>query len=156
LQEAGFAVAVVGVVGYPPYLKNISRWVNRLRERGYTANALRFGGDYDPPGGGSRLHYPAAYTQAETDLLIDLCAGPDAARENMDLYLSTPGGPKGRRCRAGMEYIYIDWDGTVRRCVGNAEGDRLGSIFEEVNLLTAPAVCNAEICPCTDLWQYVE
>ena len=149
IRDEGFPIAVIGVVAYPPYLDRIERWIGELRDAGYTANALRFGGEW------RGMKYPEAYTEAETAMLLPLCAEETSAREHLDLYLGT-GSPRGRMCRAGMEYCYVGWDGTVRRCVVPQDDDVLGNIFDDVELLTEAKVCQASVCPCSDLWQYIQ
>jgi hypothetical protein len=147
----GFPIAVVGIVGYPPHMKHIERWVWEMRAVGLTANALRFGGEWNGK------YYPPAYTQEETDLLLELNAEPESARAHLDLYLMS-GSPRGRMCRAGKDYAWMQWGGQVHRCLSlyKDEESCLGSIFDGVTLLTEAKVCDADNCPCTDLWQYIE
>jgi MoaA/NifB/PqqE/SkfB family radical SAM enzyme len=146
----GFPIAVVGIVGYPPHMKHIERWVGMMRDAGLTANALRFGGYFNG------VLYPAAYTDAETKMLLSLNAEPESAEAHLDLYLMS-GTPRGRMCHAGEKYVYINWEGDAYRCVSSSNDEsRLGSIFGGMKLWDGPRPCTAGVCPCTDLHQYIE
>jgi hypothetical protein len=148
--DEGFPVAVIGVVGYPPYMKHMASWVEKMRAAGLTANAMRFGGQFNG------RTYPQAYTTQETEMLLSLCAEPDSAREHIDLYLS--GSPAGKMCRAGVDYVCVTWDGTAHRCpsLWVDDGVAMGNIFDGITLMKEPKECNAMLCICSDLWSLIE
>jgi hypothetical protein len=59
-----------------------------------------------------------------------------------------------------VKYLYFDYDGRARRCVVEQDAagdpDDLGNLFGEVQKWDGPRRCHADVCTCSDLWQYVE
>lgn len=156
-RDEGFPVAVVGVVGWPEYMGELARWVDAIRAAGYVANALPYMGWYPTTGDGSRKSYPRSYTSEEWDVLRPRSCEATAATIHKGFAEQTQS-PRGLTCWTGVKYIYVDWDGSIRRCVGyhDNEDGSLGDLFSGVRLWDAPRPCGADLCTCSDLWQYVE
>jgi hypothetical protein len=151
VRDQDFPIAVVGIVGYPPYLKRIAEWSKMMRAAGLTTNVLRFGGKWNG------REYPQAYTDAETALVLEWTAEPELVQENLDLYLREKS-PRGRMCRAGKDYLYLRWDGKAFRCPSavRSEPDCLGNIFDGITMLESAIPCTGSVCTCSDVWQYIE
>ncbi|HAM58315.1 MAG TPA: hypothetical protein DCQ64_24035 [Candidatus Rokubacteria bacterium] len=73
---------------------------------------------------------------------------PEAAGEGEESCL-------GRPCRAGVDYLFVAFDGTARRCY-LPDAEVLGhAIGAGVRMLDKPQPCVSRICPCPDMWRYL-
>lgn len=146
VQEAGFVVGVTEVVAYPPVLARLPGWLAELQAAGVPCGVLPFAGQYEG------RQYPAAYTEAEWAEVLGGLAG-FYAPEHQDL--ARGASPAGCRCACGHLYVWVDWDGTVRRCAA-PNMPALGNLYDGTARLTAgPTPCTGTVCPCPDLWQFI-
>ena len=93
--------------------------------------------------------YPDAYDVDERRVVDKLMARTyDLDRD------FTQRSPRGMRCRAGMDYVYVDPDGLIRQCYMG--GEVLGNLLTQTwEIATEPMVCRWDTCPCPDMWEYV-
>jgi hypothetical protein len=144
LRDSGIAIQCTGVVAWPPFLKTMPEWLDKLRADDPTVGAhmLAFWGQFDGKS------YPAFYTDEERSWFAD----DISSTWGKDRYLETT---TGKLCRAGRDYMLVRWDGQVGRCVWG--GPSIGSMIDRsVKRLTEPAPCFAATCGCPDMWEYIE
>lgn len=140
LRRRGVALGCLNFVAYPPFLKDLPGFVERLRSIGESLKVIPFTGDYC----GAR--YPGAYTAAEKKAL-----GMDAPDEDWVQSKRR----RGTLCMAGHRAALLLPDGKVTRCGQIGDSGIFGSFFDEdFRLLEGPTPCDAEICPC-DEWKVI-
>ena len=147
VEQVGLKIACVGIVAYPPYLPNLGTWLKKLTRHGWLSHALPFQGRYDGH------TYPAAY---EDDALHDA-----ETRELIQTHLEQSFGENqtmrechGMMCRAGCDYVLIEYDGNVARCGGCRES--YGNVLSgRVAIPKSASPCKARTCRCPDMWQYI-
>lgn len=153
VEAAGIHCGVTEIVAYPDYLPYIPEWVKVLTANECNPSLLPFNGWHEP----TKKFYPASYTEDEWRLIKGGLILIHEDKDFRDGILDQCESPKGKMCTTGMRYVYLDWTGTVRRCViPQHEGpDILGNIFTGYQLLAEPAPCGGDGCPCADLWQFI-
>lgn len=123
----------VNFVAYPPFLKDIAYYKEKISSIGETLKVIPFFGEYKGTG------YPEGYTQEERRLV-----GIDD-----DWFKKVR--KKGSLCSAGQKTALIFPDGKVARCGQIGEEMVLGSFFDsDFKLLDNPLACEAEYCPCDE------
>lgn len=143
LKEKGISNTVFYVT-YPPQLKIMSHFREAFLGKGLNFIPVPFRGEHN----GSV--YPEAYTEVERRLISGLTGClTDGQKDWVDNQL-VPRKTKGRLCRAGQIYSYIDIYGSVYRC--SASASLLGNFFTDFKLLDEPSPCEAESCPCDFKW----
>ena len=144
----GFKIGTINIVAYPPQIKNLKWWINKLNDAGFNdVCILPFGGTYE-----GKL-YPISYTEEQKAEVY----GYVEERVNMeseDLGTLLDGTNKKQRyCNAGKDYLYISPDG---RCHACSDLDDFGSIFGEVKLNTKAELCPYEQCICFGRFYLIE
>jgi len=120
-------------VAYPPFLKDIRAYKDKINSIGENLKIIPFFGIY-----GGRT-YPGAYTQEEKELVGISEAWFAKVRK------------KGSLCHAGQKAALIFPDGKVTRCGQVGENMLLGTFFDpDFKLLDNPLPCDAEFCPCDE------
>lgn len=143
VARLGIGCGAVNIVAYPPYLPRLREWQNACRARGASVVIIDYLGSY------RGADYPDAYTQDERRVIRQLGVEVFGEQTRWD-----DTSPRGRLCRAGKDYAFVDHEGNVRRCYMTTQP--LGSVLAgDVCLLNAAAPCDADRCGCADLWQYV-
>lgn len=141
IEAAGIRCGTVEICGYPPFLPYLPKWFERFAEEGITASVLPFWGHYEGRA------YPQSYTDEERALVYG------RVRDIYEYSEALTDIPEGTVCRAGRDYIYVCWDGEVRRCLWPPIlGHMLRGPY--LTLLSAPERCSHQTCPCPDLWRY--
>lgn len=138
--DSGIYCGLVEIVGYPPSIPQIPRWCESLRAQGISPHVMPFNGTYQGQA------YPAAYTPEERALVW----GEVESHYGVCL---TGTNPKGTMCAAGRDYVFIAWDGEVRRCYAWG-APTLGTLQDGFTLQDGPEPCFASVCDCPDLWRY--
>ncbi|MEI6503615.1 MAG: hypothetical protein WCP21_21620, partial [Armatimonadota bacterium] len=108
VAQQGFVVGITEVVAYPPVLGELPQWLQELRSAGVPCGVLPYAGLY------RGRQYPEAYTEEEWSSVLGGLAG-FYSQDHQDL--ARRQSPAGCLCECGYKYVWIDWDGTVRRCV---------------------------------------
>jgi pyruvate-formate lyase-activating enzyme len=86
--------------------------------------------------------YPEAYTTKERQWMLDA---------NRDASTYTGIVTRGLFCRAGMDYVVMDRNGTIRRCQGSKK--IFGSVNDGFKLFNNASVCELKSCTCGN-WGY--
>ncbi|MHB9154393.1 MAG: radical SAM protein [Endomicrobiales bacterium] len=125
-------------VAHPNQIKDMPERSRRLKEHGIKLIPLPLRGD------GFVLN-----SDEEKKIIEEL--SPYKGSEKMEFQLQNFS-PKGRRCRAGMEYAVIRVNGTVDRCSQCSDG-RVGKLIDpHFTLFKEPAPCEREFCPIESQW----
>lgn len=123
----------VNFVAYPPFLKEIDRYVNEFNSAGLTLKIIPFWGKY------GNNEYPFAYTAAEKELVGINDSWFTKVRKKDSL------------CPAGYNSALIFPDGKVARCGQIGEKSLIGNFFDcQFRLLEKESPCEAEYCPCDE------
>ncbi|NLO91410.1 MAG: radical SAM protein [Elusimicrobia bacterium] len=130
----------VWLVGWPPFLERLSSYNAEFSRRGIEMKVYPFWGNW------AGREYPAAYTQAQRELIAPYLG----AREGQNMQL-VPKKTAGLPCRAGQLHAVIHPDGNAFRCGGEnyrRQQAPFGNIFSpDFALLDGPAPCRADVCP---------
>ncbi len=140
LQNEGYKVPFVSLVGYPPYLPRLSEYVEAITEVVPYANVapMRDATYQGKP-------YPASYTEEELAILRQYIPG---------LYTEKAAIPPLRiaRCGAGFAAACINLNGDIGRCT-QVMGMGHQNLFRDGNIefLPEPMPCNQQRCLCAQL-----
>lgn len=138
LKEKGFG-SQTAYLAYPPQIKMMSNYIDKLREHGIQCQVLIFWGEY------RGMKYPWSYTDGEKKIIESYST--TGKEEEFQL---VPKSVKGRLCRAGQVYADIRPDGLVVTCGGN-NSEVVGNLFsDDFKLWDDPRPCKSEICPCNE------
>lgn len=142
IEAEGIQCGIASIVATPEHLDRLADWCAELKAENVVPSVLPFWGMY----GGKT--YPAGYTEAEWDLLRACGVGEPGQ------HLTSR---QGQPCRTGKDYVFVAWDGTIRRCY-HPSAEVLGSLIDEsdIRLNEGATPCPAAECPCPDLWQFCE
>lgn len=123
----------INFVAYPPYIKDIERYVSRFTSIGEKLKIIPFWGRYN------KIDYPNGYTPEENRLIGINDAWLERIRK------------KGTLCDAGFKTALIFPDGKVGRCGQIGEKLLLGNFLDRnFKLLPEALFCDAEYCPCDE------
>lgn len=123
----------INFVAYPPFLKEISYYIDRFNSIGEKLKVIPFWGKYKDK------DYPFSYTPAEKELLGINDSWFDHVRKKSSI------------CPAGYQSALIFPDGKVARCGQIGERMVIGNFFDsEFKLLERQLSCDAEFCPCDE------
>ncbi|MBU1125373.1 MAG: radical SAM protein [Candidatus Omnitrophica bacterium] len=123
----------VNFVAYPPFLKNISFYQDKFKEKGEELKIIPFWGKYQ------NQEYPFSYTQEEKKMVGITDAWFSKVRK------------KNSRCPAGYNSALIFPDAKVARCGQIGERMVIGNFLDpSFRLLEKPLPCDAEYCPCDE------
>lgn len=153
VEASGIHCGVAEVVAYPQWFDRLPQWFDELHTAGIDASILPYLGTCPE----TKQIYPSSYSPEQWEFLKS-----NVIVYHQDLRDSIYDGsksPTGLKCRAGKDYVFIDWSGEIKRCVIPQHGDApdsLGSIFSSYKLLTQAKPCGGTACPCADLWQFIE
>lgn len=149
LKNAGFEVFTTQVL-YPPVLERFEKYYELFRENGIVLGPRCFKGNY------KYVNYPTAYTKKEKNKIlryIELSNSSETSR-----YASTEHifekefvhgdlSFRGLPCKAGKDFVTINYNGEVIRCLG--EPIKMGNIFNgEISFFKEPRPCPAKMCVC--------
>lgn len=142
LKNAGFEVWV-NYVGYPPILKEMSTYREKIKELDIHFSILPFDGHFKD------RRYPAGYTEEEKKYLTDCAEGDEVNKKTVDWKTDeAKSNTKGMLCHMGQMYARIYPNTEVYRCCGNGV-KKLGSLANEKLILFEEAMpCECEQCPC--------
>jgi MoaA/NifB/PqqE/SkfB family radical SAM enzyme len=143
LKEKCISNAVLYVT-YPPQFKLMAYFKREFEEKGLQFIPVPFRGKHNG------IDYPAAYTEEEKSIISSLSGGLHKEQKSWVENQLAPQKTKGKLCRAGQVYSYIDLYGAVYRCSDSSL--LLGNFFEDFSLLEKPLPCAEEICPCDFKW----
>lgn len=62
--------------------------------------------------------------------------------------------PKGKKCRVGKNYVFINQMGDINACYMKAS--KLGNVLDKNLELENNFICPSETCPCPDMWEYID
>lgn len=152
LKEYNFTTHVSQVM-WPPVLDYFGELFAYFKKEQILIKPKNFKGLY------KARHYPESYTQKEKETILYFMK---KAREDEDSgrvmaypidtnidhkWLKGYVSFRGRLCAAGKDFVSIDYDGTVRRCIGNDAC--LGNIYKgEFSPLSCKLPCKLNICLC--------
>ncbi len=139
LREHGFST-IISLVTHPPVLDRLEEYYELFSSHGLTLQPKIFRGSYRK--GLFRKKYPYAYTKEERRLIERNLIDPIS---RLALYRFPS--YRGKICSAGMNFIRIYPDGSVRRCTGDPTP--LGNIFNgSLRLMNRPTPCRVRYCKC--------
>jgi radical SAM superfamily enzyme YgiQ (UPF0313 family)/MoaA/NifB/PqqE/SkfB family radical SAM enzyme len=144
LRQKGLAKNA-SFVAWPPQIPYIEHYAGKFKEYGVEMFVQPFFGEYK----GTR--YPEGYSEAERKTML-----PYLGDRGGKPFQTTAYPTKDKLCYAGCRYGVIHPDGSVLRCGGlNNQDAKIGNILEDnFRLLTVPAPCLAETCPCNE-WAFL-
>jgi len=147
LKQSAFNAYATQVM-YPEDVIEFDKTFKYFRNAGITILPKIFRGPY------REKPYPQAYTREEKEKI--LLFQKIAQKETKNRYLQSELNKdfiqgdysfKGLPCSAGRKIIFIEQDGTIKRC--HDQDMYLGNIFEgNLKLLEQDKVCGANICHC--------
>jgi hypothetical protein len=143
--ESGFNCGVVQIVGYPPYINYLEEWKAKLEGK-YTL-ILAFDGVYNGK------DYPASYTDKEKEIVYGIISSSQNVEIEQVQIRIAGGWKKSRKCRVGMDYMFITNAGVGSMC--SLTGYDLGNIRDGITPLTELITCNRESCTCYGLWKFI-
>jgi len=140
LKRSGFS-PTVNYVPWPPFLGKLKEFKEVIDETGCQITLQPFIGQYEG------RSYPQGYSEDEKkyfDIFTDECNRKTLSFKTSKEADST----KGKLCRMGQNYVFINPDGSVSRCCRD-HSFSLGNIIDgSFKLLEAPAPCAAQNCNC--------
>jgi len=155
LKEKGFTVYAFAVM-WPPILERFEDIYSEFKKHEIIIKQLNFVGYYN------QKLYPGAYTEEETKKMIyfENLFGKDNNDKNIEpIQKVTPlkrtpeemfKGQlsfKGLPCLAGKNFLWIRYNGDVKRCSDTPL--ELGNIYKNnVKLLDKPLICDGGVCSC--------
>lgn len=123
----------INFVAYPPFIKDISFYIEKFKSIGERLKVIPFWGNYQ------EKEYPLAYTPQEREIIGIDGGWLDEVRKKHSL------------CSAGYNSALVFPDGNVARCGQVGEGFLVGNFFDPgFKLLEGPLSCDAEYCPCDE------
>lgn len=123
----------VNFLAYPPFLKNLKCYVDKLDSIGERLKIIPFRGIYQ------QIAYPWGYSEEEMRLIGMEKAWLDKIRK------------KGFLCQAGKNSALLLPDGEVSRCGQVWYKFIIGNFFDpDFKLLDEPLPCDAATCPCDE------
>jgi MoaA/NifB/PqqE/SkfB family radical SAM enzyme len=138
LKESG-ASSHIFYLAYPPQIKSIQYYLEKLSSLNMPMKVLTFWGKYNDK------EYPQSYTQEEKKLIEPYLGNREGEKFQLD-----PKQVKGRLCRAGQVYAIIKADGSAYRC-GGTSPHLIGNFFEDgFKLLDKHLPCESEFCLCNE------
>ena len=141
--STGADVYVIFIVATPNNFDEIVSYRDDFMNRGYPVSLIPFGGDV---GGRS---YPSQYPTSQWAVLK---SDIEKNWETSKLVRGTDFPLRGSLCRAGMNYGWIGFDGTVWSCYTGPSSRNLGNIFQRnVKMSDVPLTCLSDTCPCVDM-----
>lgn len=133
LKEKGFLSEFINFCAYPPFLKELNRYIEKVKRSGEKLKVIPYIGKYNG------RDYPDGYLNEEKKIL-----GLD---EKWEKNVKR----KGSLCAAGCKSALIFPDGKVARCGQIGERFLIGSIFsDDFKLLEKPLSCDVDLCPCLE------
>lgn len=132
LKDNGFETGA-NLVAYPPYLKRIPYYVEKLKLIGQELKIIPFRGIF------KENAFPWSYSKDEIDIIGIDCNWFNKIRK------------KGKYCHAGKKTAILLPDGFVARCGQLFYNSILGNFFDpNFRLLNEISLCNVESCPCDE------
>jgi len=123
----------INFVAYPPFLKDIRYYADKIRAIGEELKIIPFWGSYEG------VDYPSGYSRAEKE----------GIGINEDWFKKVR--KKGRACQAGHKAALIFPDCKVARCGQIGEKALVGNFLDpDFKLSGRPLPCDAEACPCDE------
>lgn len=146
LQDMGFNCRRAMVVAFPRDLHNVETWLRKFDQNGLDLVVNPYQGTY------KGQEYPNAYTDRQWEIIR--CANAGVLEHDPKLATQSP---HGLFCRTGVDYIFVRWDGTIRRCYMD-KAATMGNIFwdHDFELYDGAKRCMDRSCPCPDLWSYIQ
>lgn len=149
LKNNGFPIRI-NFSCYPPQLKLLEYYKQKFESEGFQFMLVPFQGNY------RGKQYPRSYSKQERESLYRLMQDNKKFAENFKHQLEGIS-TKGKLCRAGQKYAFIDSDGFVFRCsraaMDRANSEILGNILnEDICLLEHPSPCTNEGCSQAYSW----
>ncbi len=150
LRRKGFNVTATIIV-YPTVLEQFTELYSFFKRHDITLLTQNFQGYF------RGKHYPQGYTRKERDKINLYSKLSESEMQRVKTYYG-PGilgvelmhgfySWKGLPCKAGKDFIKLEYDGTFTRCLTDKEN--LGSVTTgELRLHKKSKICNAEICKC--------
>ncbi|MHB9154387.1 MAG: radical SAM protein [Endomicrobiales bacterium] len=133
LKGSGFDSEFINFVCYPPFFKDMDRWVNEAAEAGEKLKVIPYNGPF-----GGR-NYPDGYSIEEKQKL----GIGSSWEENVKR--------RGKVCKSGMRSALIFPDAKVVRCGQIGERFIIGNFLDDsFRLLEKPLPCEVEYCPCLE------
>ncbi len=142
IQDRGFVIPLIALVGYPPYLPFWDEWIEKIKEAGIVPNPVPMRDAFY-----KGKEYPKQYTDEELSVLTKHVSMQeyDEKANKKELHI--------KACAAGFATIFIAVDGSVSRC-GQLPGSLFGqNLFRDdnISLLSKPAPCDQKVCICGNL-----
>lgn len=137
LRERKANLGCINFVAWPPFLKDLSGYVEQFRSAGESLKVIPFVGAYQG------VTYPDGYSGPEKEILGMVDDWMEHKRH------------RGMLCRAGHQSALLLPNGKVARC--GQIGDRyiIGDFFDpHFRLMDAPMPCDVDFCPC-DEWKVI-
>ena len=134
----------VSIVAWPPYIKELKSYDDKFSKFGIKIFTQPFFGEYNG------IRYPEGYTDKEREII-----GPSLGSRGGESFKPELVSTKGKLCAAGQRYAVIHPHGKILRCGGLNSSDQdkmvIGNLGDEnFQLLSEPAPCICEICPCNE------
>lgn len=149
LKDRGFEVFASQVM-YPPILDKSDQIFDIFKDNDIILKPKTFRGIY------RFKPYPKSYTKEQRDRILKYIklSEENNSQDSVDdfmmiekLKLYGKLSFKDIICRAGKDFLSVDYDGDITRCSG--ESIKLGNLFEgKLNLLENKKPCRVKFCPC--------
>jgi MoaA/NifB/PqqE/SkfB family radical SAM enzyme len=149
LKRNDFNIYVTQVM-WPPIIDQFDEIIELFKKENINVLPEFFRGNYN------KKVYPNSYVKSEKEEILDYLHRIDFKNvlRNHGKYAerwakTIAGLPtfKGLDCGAGFDSIYIEFDGTIKRC--SSENTKLGNLFsQKCQLLNRPSKCNSKFCEC--------
>jgi len=142
IVNSGIRCGCVLIVGYPPKIDQIPIWVEQLDSLGIETRVMPFHGMY------KQKEYPSSYNEDEKKIVF---SEVEKIYKKSDWLLNSP---KGKKCRVGKDYLFIDEYGDIHACYMGQS--KIGNVFDKNIELVDDFICSFDVCPCPDMWEYLE
>jgi len=137
LKRAGARLGCLNFTAYPPFLKDLPRYVRALEDVGEGLKTIPYVGEL------RGRKYPEGYDAKEKELLGLDGGWVDSKRR------------EGALCPAGQRAALLLPDGNLTRCGQIGDDGVFASFFDpDFHLLYKPMPCAAKLCPC-DEWKVI-
>lgn len=121
------------LVAWPPLLPTLVENKKRLEDNGLDVFVQAF------HGWNEENKYPESYSLQDRELLRSVFYSEHDFEHMVELKQPGP-------CYAGVDYIYVDINGSVSRC--GTYKTPMGNLFEDLKLMESPTMCPGTECWC--------